>query len=33
MKAMSFECIEAFYSRKRQHSTLGYQLATQYLER
>ena len=33
MKAASFEYIEVFYNRKRQHSTLGYQSPIQYLER
>ena len=32
MKAASFEYIEVFYNRKRQHSTLGYQSPIQYLE-
>ncbi|MET3134802.1 transposase InsO family protein [Oxalobacteraceae bacterium GrIS 1.11] len=32
MKAASFEYIEVFYNRKRQHSTLGYQSPAQYLE-
>ena len=32
MKAISFEYIEVFYNRKRQHSTLGYQSPIQYLE-
>jgi putative transposase len=32
MKATSFECIEVFYNRKRQHSTLGYRSPTQHLE-
>jgi transposase InsO family protein len=32
MKAASFEYIEVFYNRKRQHSTLGYQSPTQFLE-
>ena len=31
MKAASFEYIEVFYNRKRQHSTLGYQSPIQYL--
>jgi transposase InsO family protein len=31
MKAESFKYIEAFYNRRRQHSTLGYQSPTQYL--
>ena len=33
MKAISFEYIEVFYNRKRQHSTLGYSSPFQYLER
>jgi putative transposase len=33
MKAVSFEYIEVFYNRKRQHSTLGYSSPIQYLER
>jgi transposase InsO family protein len=33
MKAASFEYIEVFYNRKRQHSTLGYSSPIQYLER
>ena len=32
MKAASFEYIEVFYNRKRQHSTLGYSSPIQYLE-
>ena len=32
MKATSFEYIEAFYNRKRQHSTLGYRSPIQFLE-
>jgi putative transposase len=32
MKAASFEYIEIFYNRKRQHSTLGYRSPIQYLE-
>lgn len=32
MKAASFEYIEVFYNRKRQHSTLGYRSPVQYLE-
>ena len=32
MKASSFEYIEAFYNRKRQHSTLGYRSPIQFLE-
>ncbi len=32
MKATSFEYIEVFYNRKRQHSTLGYQSPIQFLE-
>jgi putative transposase len=32
MKAASFEYIEVFYNRTRQHSTLGYQSPTQYLD-
>ena len=33
MKAVSFEYIEVFYNRKRQHSTLGYQSPMQFLAR
>ena len=33
MKAASFDYIEVFYNRKRQHSTLGYRSPIQYLER
>lgn len=33
IKATSFECIEVFYNRTRQHSTLGYQSPIQYLDR
>jgi len=33
MKAASFEYIEVFYNRTRQHSTLGYQSPVQYLDR
>src|ERR1700694_4550804 len=33
MKAASFEYIEIFYNRKRQHSTLGYSSPIQYLDR
>lgn len=33
MKAASFEYIEVFYNRTRQHSTLGYYSPVQYLER
>ena len=33
MKAASFEYIEVFYNRNRQHSTLGYQSPIQYLHR
>jgi transposase InsO family protein len=33
MKATSFEYIEVFYNRRRQHSTLGYQSPTQYMHR
>ena len=33
MRAASFEYIEVFYNRKRQHSTLGYQSPVQFLER
>jgi transposase InsO family protein len=33
MKAASFEYIEVFYNRIRQHSTLGYHSPTQYLDR
>lgn len=32
MKAASFEYIEVFYNRKRQHSTLGYRPPIQFLE-
>ncbi len=32
MKAASFEYIEVFYNRKRQHSTLGYKSPVQFLE-
>jgi putative transposase len=32
MKAASFEYIEVFYNRKRQHSTLGYRSPVQFLE-
>ena len=32
MKAASFEYIEVFYNRTRQHSTLGYRSPVQYLE-
>jgi putative transposase len=32
MKAASFEYIEVFYNRTRQHSSLGYQSPIQYLE-
>jgi transposase InsO family protein len=32
MKATSFEYIEVFYNRKRQHSTLGYKSPIQFLE-
>ena len=32
MKAASFESIEVFYNRKRQHSTLGYRSPVQFLE-
>jgi transposase InsO family protein len=31
MKAVSFEYIEVFYNRRRQHSSLGYRSPTQYL--
>ena len=31
MKAASFEYIEVFYNRKRQHSTLGYKSPMQFL--
>ena len=33
MKAASFEYIEVFYNRTRQHSSLGYQSPIQYLDR
>jgi transposase InsO family protein len=32
MKAASFEYIEVFYNRKRQHSTLGYRSPIRHLE-
>jgi transposase InsO family protein len=32
MKAASFEFIEVFYNRKRQHSTLGYKSPIQFLD-
>jgi len=32
MKAASFEYIEVFYNRQRQHSTLGYQSPAQYMQ-
>jgi putative transposase len=32
MKATSFEYIQGFYNRKRQHSTLGYRSPIQFLE-
>jgi putative transposase len=32
MKAASFEYIEVFYNRKRQHSTLGYKSPSSVLE-
>jgi putative transposase len=32
MKATSFECIEVFYNRKRQHSILGYRSPIQFME-
>ena len=32
MKAEVFEYIEAFYNRKRLHSTLGYRSPTQFLQ-
>jgi len=32
IKATAFEYIEAFYNRKRQHSTLGYKSPVQFLE-
>jgi putative transposase len=32
MKVVSFEYIEVFYNRKRQHSTLGYRSPAQYLD-
>jgi putative transposase len=32
MKAVSFEYIEVFYNRKRQHSTLGYRSPVQHLD-
>ena len=31
-KATSFEYIEVFYNRKRQHSTLGYKSPARFLE-
>jgi putative transposase len=33
MRAASFEYIEVFYNRKRQHSTLGYKSPLQFLQR
>jgi putative transposase len=33
MGAASFEYIEVFYNRKRQHSTLGYKSPLQFLQR
>lgn len=33
MKAASFEYIEVFYNRKRQHSTLGFRSPVDFLER
>jgi putative transposase len=33
MKSMTFEYIEIFYNRKRQHSTLGYRSPVQFMER
>ncbi len=33
VKAASFEYIEVFYNRKRQHSTLGYKSPIQFLKR
>ncbi|RJF98216.1 hypothetical protein D3871_06610 [Noviherbaspirillum saxi] len=33
MKAVSFEYIEVFYNRIRQHSALGYRSPIQYLDR
>ena len=32
LKAASFEYIEVFYNRTRQHSTLGYVSPSQYLD-
>jgi transposase InsO family protein len=32
MKAASFEYIEVFYNRQRQHSTLGYQSPAQHMQ-
>lgn len=32
MKAASFEYIEVFYNRKRQHSSLGYSIPVEYLD-
>lgn len=32
IEAVTFEYIEVFYNRKRQHSTLGYRSPTQFLE-
>jgi putative transposase len=32
MRAESFEYIEVFYNRKRQHSTLGYRSPSQFME-
>lgn len=33
MKATSFEYIEVFYNRKRQHSSLGYLSPVQFMEK
>ena len=33
MRAASFEYIEVFYNRKRQHPTLGYKSPMQFLEK
>ena len=32
IEAVTFEYIEVFYNRKRQHSTLGYRSPTQFLK-
>jgi transposase InsO family protein len=33
MKATSFEYIEVFYNRKRQHSSLGYLSPVQFMDK